>query len=190
MSRIILIILFLSSCTTNNHTRDVSKIGLVFFSFKLHKNKMELKPIKGLKVSENRSRVSKIRTPFVISSPNKSDFKAVQICASEYDSIFTQISVGVSIDNVPCFVQGTGMAASGNKLGGWNLFLAKGNAHNYFPKARTINTKNFRTIMVRSVLHRRGNKYKKKKFYMIVMIDKNSNRVVDQGEYELFHMSF
>ncbi|MEZ4829578.1 MAG: hypothetical protein R3C61_25325 [Bacteroidia bacterium] len=133
-------------------------------------------------------------TPY---DPDKNLYGAAQIVAFSRSKDMTEVSSGIPVSNIPFYEPGTGLA--GPYDGGY-LFVDEPNGHHYIfystsaseptrcdllgngpgnllNLSYTVNNLDFQGKMM-SV-----KKWKSDYLYLVIFIDRNSNKIVDKGEF-------
>lgn len=128
---------------------------------------------------------------FQLRVPEFSYGNAMQICIWTDDSIFQSVKIGSSTKSSRCFAPGTGMAAS-NKPG--DMLILKKTAHNYITEERLeYLSKGLRGVTVEKLnFNRKEYSITKQKFpiYMVVFIDLNKDKIINDHEIDFFTLNF
>jgi hypothetical protein len=131
--------------------------------------------------------------PFELWFPSLKNDAALQVCAWHDDSIFT-LDSELSMDSTRCFAAGTGMATAAYADG--SLVQAV-DGHNYYAGERVeaAGVDGYSKIYV----SRTGSAYGEmdplsgaavEDLYVVAVIDRDQDRVLDPGEYEYLALSF
>jgi hypothetical protein len=108
---------------------------------------------------------------------------AIQICSSNDEEILSALKIGASHDSHPCFSLGTGLAMepSPAPFHPVPLIISDGFAHNYYSFERREQGKEHVAIHVEGVQTDSDATFDKTN--ILIIIDKNKNRIFDEGEY-------
>lgn len=125
--------------------------------------------------------------------PEKEEFYAAQIAALTDEKAFRQIQIGQQMDDIPYFVRGSGMAADQE---GYEVFFVYNEGHHYLYYENETNKRleligqkgdNWRFEFTVDSLWLNDEKLplqneKIDELYLVILIDRNLNRVIDKGE--------
>ena len=151
-------------------------------------------------ILQSESQINIKREKFSIRFSNKAynsslkEFNATQIAAFLDKSELSKIKIGVSVNDIPCFAPGTGMAPSEN--GFYESITFENSAHHYLfyenQNDRRVNLINENKNILRLEfpvnkfnLNGKDVKIEKTKlseFYLAIFIDSNFNDIIDMGE--------
>jgi hypothetical protein len=114
--------------------------------------------------------------------------EAVQICAWSDASIFDAIVAGKTLDEIPYFTPGTGMADTEFALA--NLWLNNHGHHHFVPSRRRVISNQQDSIFFSSLIKDDKKLSDWPTVYVVVFVNRNQTDEIDSDEYECLILDF
>jgi TIR domain-containing protein len=139
--------------------------------------------------TQDEKRITRVllkRAPFEIRCPHFEE--AVQICAWSDASIFDAIVAGKTLDEIPYFTPGTGMADTEFALA--NLWLNNHGHHHFVPSRRRVISNQQDSIFFSSLIKDDKKLSDWPTVYVVVFVNLNQTNEIDSDEYECLILDF